>query len=277
VPFHSWTERFDPELDVRGYYAKSDYRIEYLFDQLGARWRAAATRPLDGRVVVVLGDSFTYGSGLRYADTWVDQLERRLAGDGAVTTFLDFAESAADSRRCLEIYEALDRSIAHEDVLYGLHLNDLVSFETSAVIRNEMLGTSLDRHSRLVEFVLKRLNASIVRRSRLSELESLDVFERPRFRRNFPAVEALQRAAEERGARFRVAMLPVLIDLETEGFRHVYDELARRLAARGIEVLDVTDAVRGRHESDLWILPVDQHPNEIASALFAERLGALWD
>ena len=276
VPFNTWTERIDPAVDFRGYYAKSDYTVAYHFDQHGARWLESATREPHGRAVVVLGDSFTYGSGLHYEDAWVRQLERRLDAGGDPTTLYDFAESGADTRRCLAIYEALDPSLPHDEVLYALHLNDLVSFGTSAVIRNQMLGTPLDRYSRLVEFVLDRLNASIGRRLKLASLTSPDVFERPRFRRNFPAIGKLARAAADRGARFRIVLLPVLIDLEAEPFRPVYDELSRRLAAEGIPVLDITDSVRGRRDSDLWILPVDQHPNEVASALFAERLYALW-
>ena len=277
APLRSWSERIDPDLDVRGYYAKTDYRVEYDFDQYGARWLEAAAREPHGRAVVVLGDSFTYGSGLRYADSWVHQLERRLDAGGDPTALYDFAESGADSRRCLEIYEAVAPRLPHDEVLYGLHLNDLVSFGTSNVIRNEMLGTPFDRYSRLVEFVLHRLNASIGRRLKLAYLTSPGVFDRGRFRKNFPAIEKLRRAAADRGARLRIVLLPVLIDLEREGFRPVYDELSRRLTAEGIPVLDVTDSVLGRRESDLWILPVDQHPNEVASALFAERLYAVWN
>lgn len=276
IPFHTWSERFDPELDVRGYYAKTDYTVAYYFDQHGARWLEAAERAPHGRAVVVLGDSFTYGSGLHYEDTWVRQLERRLDAGGDPTALYDFGESGADSRRSLEIYEALPRSLSHEEVLYGLNVNDVVEFKTSAVVRNQMLGTPLDRHSRLVEFVLYRLNESIGRRLKLAYLTSPDVFERRYFEKNFPAIVALARAAEERGARLRVVLLPILVDLEDEGFRPVYHELSRRLAAEGIPVLDVTDSVRGRLESDLWVLPIDQHPNEIASALFAERLYAMW-
>ena len=277
IPFQAWTERFDSELDVRGYCAKTDYEVTYRFDQHGARWLDAVPRAPEGRVVVVLGDSFTYGSGLRYEDSWVRQLEQRLTAVGDTTTLLDFAESGADSSRCLEIYQGLRSSIAHDDVLYGLHLNDLVSFGTSEIIRNEMLGTPFDRYSRLVEFVLHRLNTSIARRLKLAHYTSLEVFERSRYQRNFPAIQELRRVAAESGARFRIALLPVLIDLKAEGFRPIYQELSRRLVAEGIEVLDITGSVRGRQESDLWILPVDQHPNEIASALFAERLFELWN
>jgi lysophospholipase L1-like esterase len=277
VPFHTWTERIDPEVDLRGYYAKSDYTIAYHFDQHGARWLEAAPRASEGgRAVVVLGDSFTYGSGLHYDDTWVRQLERRLAAGGDPNALYDFAESGADSRRALEIYEAVAPKLPHDVVLYGLNLNDVISFGASDVIRNQLLGTPLDRHSRLVEFVLHRLNDSLGRRLKLAYLTSPDAFERRHFEKNFPAIVQLARAAEARGARLRVVLLPVLIELEDEIFRPVYDELSRRLAAEGIEVIDVTDTVRGRRDADLWILPVDQHPNEVASALFAERVHARW-
>ena len=276
VPFHTWTERIDPAVDFRGYYAKSDYTIAYHFDQHGARWLESAAREPHGHAVVVLGDSFTYGSGLHYEDSWVRQLEQRLDAGGDPTTLYDFGESGADSRRCLAIYQALDPSLPHDEVLYALNLNDVVSFGTSAVIRNQLIGTPLDRYSRLVAFVLYRLNESIGRRLKLAYVTTPAVFERSQFRKNFPAILELARTAADRGARFRIVMLPVLIDLKSEPFRPIYDELSRRLAAEGIPVLDITDSVRGRRDSDLWILPVDQHPNEVASALFAERLYALW-
>src|SRR5215831_492917 len=60
VPFDTWTERIDPAVDIRGYYAKSDYTVAYHFDQHGARWLESAVREPHGRAVVVLGDSFTY-------------------------------------------------------------------------------------------------------------------------------------------------------------------------------------------------------------------------
>ena len=86
------------------------------------------------------------------------------------------------------------------------------------------------------------------------------------------AIEELDAEVRAAGKAFYVVLLPVLIDLQRESFRPIYVGIAARLAERGIEVLDATGSVRGLRDSDLWVLPVDQHPNEIANALFAERL-----
>ena len=97
----------------------------------------------------------------------------------------------------------------------------------------------------------------------------------PRFLENMSAIEELDAEVRAAGKTLDVALLPVLIDLHRESFRPIYDGIATRLAERGIEMLDTTGVVRGLRESDLWVLPIDQHPNEVASALIAERLREL--
>jgi len=275
VPYHSWQERFPEGLDERGYFAQADYTVGYYFNQFGARWRAAADQPLEGRVFLLLGDSFTYGSAVRYEDTWAQGLEDRLRGAGDDITLVNFGRSGADSKDCLEIYRSVSSHLPHDTVLYALNPNDLISFRTSYVIHNSAMGLPWVEKSALASFVFERINTQIGRRYKIARLTSASVFDKPRFIENMAAISELDAEVRAAGKTFVVALLPVLIDLQRESFRPVYDGIAARLAERGIEMLDATVAVRGLRDSDLWVLPVDQHPNEIASALFAEHLGTL--
>lgn len=275
VPYHSWQERFPEDLDERGYFAQADYTVGYYFNQFGARWGEAADQPLEGRVFLVLGDSFTYGSAVRYEDTWVQGLQDRLREAGHNVTLVNFGRSGANAEGCLEVYRTVSERLPYDAVLYALNVNDLVSFRTNYVIRNSALGWPFAERSALASFVFKRINTEIGRRYKLARITSPSVFEKRKFLENMAAIEALDAEVRAAGKTLYVALLPVLIDLHRESFRPIYDRIGARLAERGIEMLDTTDAVRGLRDSDLWVLPVDQHPNEIASALIAERLQEL--
>jgi hypothetical protein len=110
----------------------------------------------------------------------------------------------------------------------------------------------------------------------IAKLTSPGVFEKPRFRENLAAIAELDATTRCAGRSFHVAMLPILIDLRGESFRPIYDGITARLEELGIHSFDLSATVRGLHDSDLWMLPIDQHPNEVASALFAERLRQLF-
>lgn len=85
---------------------------------------------------------------------------------------------------------------------------------------------------------------------------------------------ALRDLCRERGARFRVALLPYL---RVGGERFDRDALHRRmrefLAENGVEVADLLDVVRGQDPRTLVVNSLDAHPNEAAHRAFAE---AIW-
>ena len=95
--------------------------------------------------------------------------------------------------------------------------------------------------------------------------------DQPLFRDNLAAIEALQREATARGARFVVVLLPILVDLGEETFEPVYAAIRQALAERRIEAIDLSRVLDGP-DSDYWILPFDQHPNARANAVFGREV-----
>jgi hypothetical protein len=271
TPFHSWYQTFPKSLDVRGYYARNGYRVEFHFNQVGARWLEPQAQTIQGYTYLVLGDSFTYGSGLWYRDSYVFETQVRLNRDKPAT-LLNFGHSGADTRRCLAIYNNVSEHVPHDAVIYALHLNDLISFDTSFVLRNQLLNLPVSDHSRLMQFVLNRVNTLIGRPLKIAYLTSPQAFEREHFHANMPALLELKNTVEARGKTFLVVMLPILIDIREGSFEPIYQGFRERFAEAGIRSIDLTHTVRGQRDDDLWILPVDQHPNEIASGLFARSL-----
>ena len=273
-PFYSMQELYPLQFDQRRYYKKSEGIIRYDFNQIGSRWVRAEEQSTNGYNVFVLGDSFTLGFGLRYEDTYIYRTQDRLNQKGIPINFWNFSRPAANSKQCLSIYQKCAKRIDHQVILYGLHLNDLIEFQTNYVVNLETsrITRALARRSRLFYFLLKTKNTYLDRKRRIMELTSRAVFDKPYFHENIQAIVSLKEEAEKDRKEFRVVVLPILVDLNQDTFRPLYQGIVKNLKDRGIRFFDLTSSVRASRDSDYWILPFDQHPNEKANEIFANQL-----
>jgi hypothetical protein len=263
----SWIRHdFPLQFDERAYYKKSDGAIYYFSDQFGARWISKGARRLKTKPVLVLGDSLTFGFGVRAEDTFSQRLEEKLK-----VPFLNFAAPGADSGGALTQYEKSSH-IPHRMAMYGLNLNDLIDFTTNYVAENQLLGNSFVKHSKFADFLARRWDRFYGRKRRIRSITSSAALETPIFKGNFAAILKLNARAKERKAPLIVALLPTLVDLKKKTFAPVYAEIIKRLKENGVETVDLTEGLDTYRDEDLWILPFDQHPNEIAHGIFAEKL-----
>jgi hypothetical protein len=83
----------------------------------------------------------------------------------------------------------------------------------------------------------------------------------------------MDRRLRRRGARLLVAPWPLLASLESHyPFEPVHETLRFFCLVNGIPYHDLLPVFRGRRTADLWVHPVDHHPNELAQRLAAESL-----
>ncbi|MCH2186721.1 hypothetical protein MK280_12710, partial [Myxococcota bacterium] len=83
--------------------------------------------------------------------------------------------------------------------------------------------------------------------------------------------------ANRLGARFALVVFPVLFELGKDyPLEAAVDEILRFANAEQMETLSLLPAFRGRAASELWVSPLDQHPNakahEIAAGAIFEML-----
>ena len=233
-------------------------------------------RPGELRILTV-GDSFTFGSGVQLEDSWPQVLERLLGGQRAEPVEVINGGFAAGSHYVPGYVEwlATDGVARSPDVvILGLCLNDLHP-------RMPMLGYPvveadlkpwLGGVSELLCYFQRELRQRELRQTKFDFADLLE-YSPDQWEQNKQAMRTLRDLLADQGIRFIVAVLPMVSSLGDDcPFVGLHELIAEFCEAEQIECIDLLPAVRHRDELDLWAHPTDQHPNDVANRLFAERI-----
>ncbi|HVP13463.1 MAG TPA: SGNH/GDSL hydrolase family protein [Phycisphaerae bacterium] len=268
---------YDPAGDTRGYLGP-DGRIKYEINQYGMRGPALPVEKTPGAYrIICLGDSITFGEGVRYADTYparmADLLGAAMPGrrveviNAGVQAYGTKDEAAFFLLRCLRFQPDV--------VTLGFFLNDATAY-AETIRQNEAMTRDLDLS---LPARISRIWEIIERRGRTAALQE-EYFEA--IRRGFQSSEwadcrevlkGLQQVGREDRFRLIVVLFPVLWELDgSYPFQDIHARIAEACRAAGCEFIDLLPAYRGRCAEDLWVHPTDQHPNEVAHGLAAKAI-----
>ncbi len=265
------------------------WALESRYNSLRFRDAPLGPKPRGVRRVVILGDSFAEGQGVKEADTLARVLARLLE---------ERAPGRYDVRNCGRrgadfpgIYEAFDDVLPYEPdvVVYTLTLNDAVQppgFRARQTYLNDWI---LDRTNapadpdapqsllrpRVFDFVSDRLEA-VDHRPRDHALVPRHVERRePRGLAEDTGVRARDEAAArpEGGSAPRRALAALRLPRARLSVRRRRTRRSTPSAREpGSRHHDLLPVFQGRRTSDFWVHPVDHHPNERAHRLAAESL-----
>lgn len=266
----------------RGYF-DGEGTLAYRTNSLGWRNREfeATPRPAVSRILVI-GDSFAFGTGVRVEHLLSTRLEESLE-----------AERPGQ-------FEVLNLAVpgyntSHEMALlvhYGVRLDpDLVVI---VFVLNDASAQTLRRkggapaalpprpawegRSLAFDHLRVRWQNRSRREAWARELHASFQADAPgwdRVRTAFELAAVLGRKKE-----FRVALVifPLLWDLGHDyPFREIHQTVATAARKSGIPVLDLLPAFGERDAESLWVHPADHHPNEEAHALAARALREFLD
>ncbi len=268
---------------------RAPFAVELRFNSLHFRDAEFGPRRPGVRRVMVLGDSFTEGEGVRAADVYPRVLERLLnAAEPGRWEVLNCGRRGANFP---ELYESFETMLPYDPdiVIYGMVLNDPV--QTSAFhARQAYLNDWIVDRSRMVEgraperlgFFDSRIAAYVGERVRSYRVGRdttrwyLDMFAEPN-REGWQETQAylvkMDRSMRERGGSFLVALWPLMVGLDGRyPFEAVHETIGRFCRASGIAERDLLPALRARPVASLWVHPVNLHPNEVAHQLVAAEL-----
>ncbi|MCC6996528.1 MAG: SGNH/GDSL hydrolase family protein [Deltaproteobacteria bacterium] len=260
----------------------------------GAR-RDVARQPNTFRVLAI-GDSFTYGEGVKDPDTMPAQLEKALQArhPELAVEVINLAQPGINTEVEINILRKhLD--FQPDVVVLGYVLNDafrvravdekrhaaddLVMFRPGKIEKPSGVKRWLRRWSRLYALIAARLDQRRIHKQTAAWYT--EAFDRSK---NADGMDKTQRmldtfVREARGAGpgagVLVAVYPMLFKLgESYPFKRAHAELEAMLDKTGAPWLDLRAAYAGKSAGALVVHAVDHHPNELAQRLAAEAIAA---
>lgn len=226
--------------------------------------------------VLALGDSFTYGQGVQLEDTWVQVLEAMLRehrGKPVEVMNGGFATGGHYPHGYTDWLRSDGLAFSPDLVIVGFCLNDmgqgvpLLGYPRAAP--EPWLG-GVSRLLNWIQFEAEQTRIKEVKRD-YADVVAKD----PEWwQQSQAALIEMRDLLAERGIGFAVAVLPMMTQLGDEyPYIGLHQMVAEFCVENDIACTDSLPRFRGMKEEDLWVHPVDQHPNHVGHRIIGEDLG----
>ena len=245
--------------------------------RVGLGGRTQEGTPTKGLRILGLGDSQAQGQGVYFQDTMYEKLSEHLSNTDAPVHIRNAAVSGYDLDEITAryAYEARDTD-AFDLVIYAMVLDDF-GLDRSRIVGSDLIqqqpGAPFDpmrARSATWNFI-----AHIAEQWAVSETTTAAYLESFRAENLQTRTAHLKRFAEQvrsDGAELVVFVLPLLYDFEHYPFSEIHQTMKELGNQQGIHVLDMLGALESYTASDLWVHPIDHHPNEVAHARIAQEI-----
>lgn len=254
--------------------------------------------------ILAVGDSFTQGQGVKAQDTWVKKLEtlskeKKLYG-------INYGVSGLNIREIHEVFNYAIQQVFPSLVVYAYVLNDPILDPTVPVgmdidssdeylykdeglyydfinyrstvfskNRNPFLDI-LYKNSNMARYLIRSFERRDVSERTIQYYKDLhDPLKNMKgLNDSFAIIEEMKKTTEAKGGKFLVMIFPLFYNIEKNyPFENVHYYLQSELKKRKIDSLDLFPFYKGIKDSELWVHPIDQHPNDYAHGIAAH---ALW-
>ncbi len=259
--------------DPRGYFG-DDGTITYHTNAQG--WRGPAferEKPRGTFRIVALGDSFTFGAGVRDEDLFLAHLQaaldRRSPPRYEVINLGVMGFNAAHEAALLEHYAlGLDPDL----VLVFFVLNDaevLVprGLRPQGLAALPRVPADVEPWSLLVDHLRVRLDNRERNRSWVADMHANFEPDHPGWRSAQQALALEKELSRKHAFDLVLVIFPLMWELDDYPLAAIHAKIAAAARGLGIPTLDLLDAFRGRDAESLWVHPSNHHPNERAHAI----------
>jgi lysophospholipase L1-like esterase len=247
-------------------------------------------KPRDERRVLILGDSFTFGSGVADESAiFPELLERRLSDSTRMAgvsriDVLNGGLRGSLTRDWLELWDKVSDAYRPDVLLVVFFLRD--GTRTHSIpdffgkVREEILlrnqRSLLYRHSYLFRiFQDHRDRKSVGDQYARAFMTAYfgDEAQTAEWRLAQRNLLRLRDLAREKSVAVGLVIFPVLVELGPNyPFRRICEHVADFARSAGIPVHDLLPDFLGRQAPDLWVSAFDQHPNAQAHRIAAESM-----
>jgi lysophospholipase L1-like esterase len=233
-------------------------------------------KPPDVYRAMMLGDSTTFGWGVKGEDTAAKFLERKLnanlpAGYNRAEV-MNAGVGNYDTVQEVTYYETIGWKYHPDLVVLVFFINDPEPVPT------EKKGFLIDR-SYLIAFATNRIDGLMrhagVRPDWKTYYASLYDDNRPGFQACKKALQSLANSTRSHDAKLLMAILPELHQINNDSytFKAAHQKIKDVMAAENAPVLELIDGLKDHGpEETLWVTALDDHPNAKANNLISDQL-----
>ncbi len=233
-------------------------------------------KPRGVRRIVLIGDSFAFGEGVRFEQTLGERLEHRLnEREGtAPVEVLNLGVGGANTLSELSYLRHRGMALGPDLILWLYVLNDAGAAGLDLWENfTKQYEKRWIRGSFLASYLYARVGRQILARRYIDQLVGLSKGQSNKWKRSMKRLGEARDMARSAGAEFQVVIFPFMYRLDAGyPFSEFHDMVATYCRNNDIDVLDLLSAFLGQTDTDLWVHPSDQHPNEIGHQIAADAL-----
>lgn len=232
--------------------------------------------------IIGLGDSFTYGSGIKDVNNvYLKKLEKLLnEKKSANHEVLNFAKPGINTEEEIKILKKYALKYKPNIIILGYVLNDFSDIENKIKCKSKehtipFFGFWLRNFSYLYYFIETRINKLIEQGNfECTYGEYLNhVFESENNRKhNFKYFEELSLLSQENNVKLLVIIFPIIHNLQDYPFTEAHKFVKEAGEKYGFKVIDVLPYYEDYTEKELIVNTYDLHPNELGHELAAQLI-----
>ncbi|MCP3916436.1 MAG: SGNH/GDSL hydrolase family protein [bacterium] len=227
--------------------------------------------------VAMIGDSFTFGTGVPYEDTLAACLEAELTKAGHDVAVLDFGVPGYNAPNVLAQLEHKVLALEPAVVIYTFFANDVAPSEKRVPIAPDATIDDLGAfplRSTLLQFVGVRVKDRLRRMGLFANpgyiATELDQFQSAGRERVRTATAAMAAACTANEIEFFTLCYPFLTHPDKNPYAYVDRAFIADCAEIGVDCHHVLDAFPNHGSlGQLWVNPFDSHPNGLANRVVA--------
>ena len=232
--------------------------------------------------IIGLGDSFTYGSGVKNVNaTYLKKLEK-LLNEKNISNYevLSFAKPGINIEEEIQILKQQGLKYKPDIIILGYVLNDFYDIEGKTQCKSKehtipFFGFWLRNFSYLYYFLETRINKLIEKSNvECTYGEYLDhVFESEKNKEyNMKYFEELYNISQQNNAKLLVVTFPLIHELQNYPFTEAHKFVEESGKKYDLEVIDLLPYYQNFTEEELIVNTYDRHPNELGHELAAQAI-----
>jgi lysophospholipase L1-like esterase len=258
--------------------------------------------PANSYKVMAIGDSFTQGQGVKKTDTWIKQLEKMKFNKQFFG--INFGKSGANIKEIKKIFNDNYTKTRTDLVIYGFVLNDPIinssvpigmdfdeknNYGESIGLYFDLINTRTNvfdanrkgfmkfiyDYSNIAKYFIRKFEIKDVGQRTIKYYQnSLDPnINAKGLEETFNIIQQINLKLISDGKKFLIAIFPLFYSTQKNyPFIKEHLFLENKFKKMGINVLDLYPFFSGINDTELWVHPIDQHPNNYAHQIAAKAI-----